>query len=72
MLYIFRLCLETAKSDSKISFNLFFFARKPFNERLSAVTMVESVTLGILLKKIRPSILALADKAPGYEDVNWA
>lgn len=36
--------------------------------------MVESVTLGILLKKIRPapSILALADKAPGYEDVNWA
>lgn len=34
--------------------------------------MVESVTLGILLKKIRPSISALADKAPGYEDVNWA
>lgn len=34
--------------------------------------MVISVTLGILLKKIRPSIFALADKAPGYEDVNWA
>lgn len=45
--------------------------RKPsFDERLS-VTMVESVTLGILLKKIRPSILALADKVPGYGDVNW-
>lgn len=34
--------------------------------------MVKSVTLGILLKKIQPSILALADKAPGYKDVNWA
>lgn len=72
MLYIFRLFLKLQNQIPKISFNLFFFARKPFNERLSAVTMVESVTLGILLKKIRPSILALADKAPGYEDVNWA